>query len=76
MSDLTSVQDWNRLTGSQGENMQLTYGTAKREVGRWLVKSGPASLAELLRALPRGENFQSAYQRLEGSTELAQANRP
>ena len=76
LSELVSVHDWNRLTGSRGENMQLTYGTAKRAVGHWLARSGPASLAELLRALPRGESFQSAYRRLEGSTALAQAAHP
>ena len=76
LSELASVSDWIRLTGEHGENMQLTYGTAKREVGRWLGTSGPAGLRELLRALPRGEDFQRAYLRLESTTALAQIARP
>lgn len=35
LSLLATMEDWNRLTGTQGEYMQFTYGTARREVERW-----------------------------------------
>ena len=76
LSDMARLNDWMRLTGNRGENMQLTYGTAKREVGRWLGKSGTGSLRELLRSLPHGEDFLSAYHRIENTPALVQASRP
>ena len=65
LTALESVEQWTRLTGSQGENMQLTYGTAKREVARWFTKVGSAGFRELLDSLKRDETFLHAYRRIE-----------
>jgi hypothetical protein len=73
LASLESVQEWNRLTGYRGEYMQHTYGTAKREVVRWLAKSGRAGFAELMSALARGELFYPAYQRIESQSAVLAA---
>lgn len=76
LTALESVDDWNRLTGGDGEHMQLTYGTARREVARWFAKSGRAGFDELLAALARNEAFYPAYRRIERqfSPSLAKSN--
>lgn len=75
LSSLESVEEWNRLTGGEGERMQYTYGTAKREVARWFAKTGPVGFAELLDALGRDESFNSAYRRIEQQFSSALAKR-
>jgi len=62
---LTSMDEWMRVTGARGENMQLTYGTARREVGRWFGHCGCPGLLALIRALQEGEPFAQAYARIE-----------
>jgi len=61
---LADLPTWHRLTGEQGEGMQLTYGTAGHEVRRWTDLSGHAAPDQLTRALRDGEAFTTAYRRL------------
>lgn len=65
LSDLESMQNWSKFTGDQGENRQLTYGTAKREVERWFMIVGSAGLWELIESLKHNESFLHAYRRIE-----------
>lgn len=67
LSQLESASDWNRITGESGVNMQLSYGTARREVARWYGAVGGEGLARLIGALNRGESFYVAYWRIENS---------
>ncbi|NTV12208.1 MAG: hypothetical protein HGA47_15795 [Zoogloea sp.] len=67
LSSLESVASWNRLTGSDGEHMQITYGTAKREVERWFAVAGGAGFLQLVHALADGEDFSDAYRRIESA---------
>lgn len=64
---LASMEDWIRLTGANGENMQLTYGTAKQEVNRWFNRSGHGGFQTLLQALQDNEPFAEAYSRIEAA---------
>lgn len=69
LSELESLSDWIRITGTDGANMQLSYGTARHEVGRWYAKVGHAGLMRLIDALNRGEGFYAAYWRIENSAD-------
>jgi hypothetical protein len=71
LNAIASMDDWIRLTGPTGENMQLTYGTAKREVSRWFKLSGKRGFQALLRALHNDEPFSEAYSRIEATYALA-----
>lgn len=66
LSELSAINDWVKLTGPNGENMQMTYGTARREVSRWFSVVGIDGLADLLTALETREPFAEAYLRIEG----------
>ncbi len=84
LDELAALEDWLRLTGAAGENMQMTYGTARREVSRWFTRAGPEGLVELLGALRRQESFGRAYARAEaapdspdaGATPVADTRQP
>jgi len=71
LNELSAMDDWVKLTGPSGENMQLTYGTARREVSRWFSVVGIDGLADLLTALEIGEPFSEAYSRIEGGYRAA-----
>lgn len=73
LTTLVAIDDWNRLTGAAGEAMQLTYGTARREVDRWFALAGPGGLPALAQALRQGETFADAYARIAVSQHLATA---
>lgn len=66
LGELSAMSDWVKLTGPNGENMQMTYGTARREVSRWFSVVGIDGLADLLTALETRESFAEAYARIEG----------
>jgi len=66
LSSLESMADWNRITGVNGENMQYSYGTARREVGRWFSAVGLPGFKALLSALSADDAFDTAYSRAEG----------
>jgi len=66
LGELSAMDDWVKLTGPNGENMQMTYGTARREVSRWFSVVGIDGLADLLTALETREPFADAYLRIEG----------
>lgn len=68
---LAAMDDWVRLTGANGENMQFTYGTAKKEVSRWFERSGRDGLQALLEALRAEEPFAEAYARIEAGANQA-----
>ncbi len=67
LSALVAMDDWIRLTGANGENMQLTYGTAKQEVSRWFSRTGYSGFEALLQALRSNEPFADAYARIEAT---------
>ena len=67
LSSLESMPDWNRITGENGEDMQLSYGTAKREVSRWFDQSGHNGFQALLSALSNNEAFGESYSRIEAT---------
>lgn len=71
LSALGAMDDWNRLTGAQGEHMQFTYGTARREMERWVILAGPDGLRKLAQALHEGEQFEHAYARIGKNQDLA-----
>lgn len=76
LSELESMEGWTHATGANGVNMQLSYGTARREVGRWYAKVGRKGLEQLIQALKANEDFHDAYQNIEasGSVILAATN--
>lgn len=75
LNSLATMSDWIRLTGSNGENMQLTYGTAKHEVSRWFNRIGYSGFQALLLALQSNEPFAEAYARIEAThDQIAFAN--
>jgi hypothetical protein len=74
LSALTAMDDWNRLTGSAGEYMQFTYGTAHHEVSRWFDQVGPSGLQGLSQALRNGETFAEAYARIGAKRDFANAS--
>lgn len=79
LNALSAMNDWIRLTGSNGENMQLTYGTAKHEVSRWFNRTGYSGFQALLVALQGNEPFADAYSRIEAThdqIDLASNNNP
>jgi hypothetical protein len=65
LGTLASMDEWMRITGVKGENMQLSYGTARREVSRWFGHCGCAGLSALISALQANEPFAKAYARIE-----------
>lgn len=65
LGDLETMEQWNQRTGRNGENMQMTYGTAKREVARWYAIVGEDGLADLITSLDTKEAFPEAYARIE-----------
>ncbi len=65
LSEIAAMNDWSRRTGPNGEHMQMTYGTARREVARWFAVVGVDGLADLLTALETREPFAEAYARIE-----------
>ena len=67
LNSLAAMSDWIRLTGRNGENMQLTYGTAKHEVSRWFNRIGYSGFQALLLALQSNEPFAEAYARIEAT---------
>lgn len=67
LNELESVTGWNRVTGANGANMQLSYGTARQEVARWYATVGPKGLDQLIRALKARQDFHMAYQSVEDS---------
>lgn len=67
LSSLQATTDWNRITGPHGENMQFSYGTARREVGRWFGAAGLPGFHALLSALSSDDAFDAAYSRIEGT---------
>lgn len=76
LSEISAMDDWVKLTGPNGENMQLTYGTARHEVSRWFSVVGIDGLADLLTALETGESFAEAYVRIEGAYRAAAGASP
>ncbi|MBL8483499.1 MAG: hypothetical protein JNJ60_14975, partial [Rhodocyclaceae bacterium] len=73
LDELRSVDNWNRVNGRHGEGMQLTYGTAMREMARWFKRAGNKGLVRLLEALRHNERFELAYARLENAAPPAEA---
>lgn len=67
LSELESMASWTRVTGVNGANMQLSYGTAKQEVARWYDAVGRRGLEQLIQALKAKQNFHLAYQGVEDS---------
>ncbi len=65
LDSLAAMNDWLRLTGAGGENMQLTYGTARHEVNRWFGRCGQSGFQALLAALYDGQAFAETYARME-----------
>ena len=74
LSELSAMDDWVKLTGPKGENMQMTYGTARREVNRWFSVVGVEGFTDLLAALETNEPFSEAYARIEGLYRAAAAD--
>lgn len=68
LNELESSKDWNQVTGNDGANMQLSYGTARQEVVRWYAKVGRNGLAQLIQALKEKRHFHEAYQGIENAT--------
>ncbi len=75
LSELASMADWNRITGLNGVNMQLSYGTARQEVARWYAATGPKGLQQLIRNLKARQDFHTAYQSAEHSASVLLATR-
>lgn len=67
LSELASMADWNRVTGINGVNMQLSYGTARQELARWYAAAGPKGLQQLIQSLKARQDFHAAYQNVEHS---------
>ncbi len=65
LSEIAAMNDWVQRTGPSGEHMQMTYGTARREVARWFAVVGVDGLADLMTALETREPFAEAYARIE-----------
>lgn len=65
LSEIESMNDWNQVTGVNGVNMQLSYGTARQEVVRWYAKAGRKGLDQLLQALKSNEDFHETYRSIE-----------
>jgi hypothetical protein len=75
LSEIAAMNDWVARTGPNGEHMQMTYGTARREVARWFEVVGADGLADLLTALETREPFAEAYTRIEHQHREAAARR-
>lgn len=65
LSALSAMDTWVKLTGANGDHMQMTYGTARREVSRWFSVVGIDGFADLMTALETREPFFQAYARIE-----------
>jgi hypothetical protein len=68
LSEIESMAGWKQVTGTNGINMQLSYGTARQEVVRWYGITGRNGLDQLIRALKAKENFRDVYQSIEESS--------
>lgn len=75
LHELASMADWNRITGDNGINMQLSYGTARQEVARWYAAAGPKGLQQLTQSLRARQDFHTAYQSAERSSTVLLANK-
>lgn len=75
LSELASMADWNRVTGVNGVNMQLSYGTARQEVARWYAAAGKKGLQQLIHALKARQEFHTAYQGAEHAATVLLATR-
>jgi hypothetical protein len=73
LAALTAMDDWNRLTGANGEYMHFTYGTARHEVGHWFAVAGPSGLRALAEAMHQGATFADAYGQTGADRRLATA---
>ena len=69
LRELESLGDWIRVTGTNGSNMQLSYGTARREVAKWYAKVGRHGLMRLIDEINHGNSFYAAYWRIENSAD-------
>jgi len=67
LSELESIAGWDSVTGLNGINMQLSYGTARQEVARWYSTVGRKGLEQLIQSLKAKQNFHLAYQNVENS---------
>ncbi len=67
LSDLETRAGWQYVTGANGANMQLSYGTARQEVIRWYAQVGKKGLNQLIQALKANQNFHAAYRNIEDS---------
>lgn len=76
LSELASMEGWIHVTGFDGANMQLSYGTARREVGNWYAKVGRTGFERLIRELKAGEHFSDAYRSIEDSASVVLAAAP
>ncbi len=68
LSEIESMAGWKQVTGANGINMQLSYGTARQEVVRWYGITGRHGLDQLIQALKAKENFHDVYQSIEESS--------
>lgn len=75
LRELESMAGWNRVTGANGVNMQLSYGTARQEVARWYAAVGRKGLDDLISALKARQDFHMAYQSVEDSAAVRLAAR-
>lgn len=67
LNELESMAGWKRVTGADGVNMQLSYGTARQEVARWYAAVGRKGMEQLIQALKTRQDFHMAYQSVEDS---------
>ncbi|MEN6587214.1 MAG: hypothetical protein ABFE02_14335 [Sulfuricella sp.] len=76
LKELASRNDWSRVTGVGGCNMQLSYGTARQEVVRWYDKVGKKGLEQLIQSLNARKDFQAEFRNIESAGSLAQTRQP
>ena len=75
LDELSGRAGWNRITGADGRDMQLSYGTARQEVLRWFDKVGRDGLQQLIEDLKERKNFQAAYRSIEKACDARQVRR-
>jgi hypothetical protein len=73
LSELETRAGWQHVTGANGVNMQLSYGTARQEVIRWYAQVGRKGLIQLIQALKANQDFHDAYRGIEGAAGLTLA---
>ena len=69
LDELADMDSWNRLTGTDGAGMHLTYGTACHELRRWTQAAGPEGPRNVVSALRNHEPFAAAYRRIEAQSD-------